>query len=469
MISTLLLNRYELLEKIGEGGMGIVYKAKCHLLNRFVAVKILKSELNNYEDFVAKFRREANSVASLSHQNIVNVYDIGSENNIDFIVMEYINGKTLKQVINQNVKLSPRKAIEISLQIAKALECAHKNNIIHRDIKPDNILITEDNIVKVADFGIAKVVDSSTLTNSNNVIGSVHYFSPEQAKGRSVDCRTDIYSLGIVMYEMVTGQVPYNAESSISVAIMHINEPVIPPKEVITDIPEDINQSILKALEKEPINRYRTAKEMVSILNAIKEDFDLKLKLYNRSMETTMVMMAEPLVVSDTEHDFTTVMSQVAVPENPLIKKDRKVPSKDKGINNNKKRMIIVGSIILLMIIGIFGEYLSNRPSTAVAAPIAKTTVPEASMKLPADEKKLVPSLIGKAQDIAENTIVNNGFLIGNISSDYSDSIAKGLIISQSPAVNASYEKNGKIDFVISQGQKVVQVTPQLRGNNKKE
>ena len=186
-------------------------------------------------------------------------------------------------------------------------------------------------------------------------------------------------------------------------------------------------------------------------------------------MDTTMVMMTEPLVVSDSEHDFTTVMSQVAVPENPLIKKDRKVPSKDKGINNNKKRMIIVGSIILLMIIGIFGEYLSNRPSTAIVAPIAKTTVPEASMKLPADEKKLVPSLIGKAQDIAENTIVNNGFLIGNISSDYSDSIAKGLIISQSPVVNTSYEKNGKIDFVISQGQKVVQVPPQLRGNNKKE
>ena len=241
MIGTLLLNRYELLEKIGEGGMGIVYKAKCHLLNRFVAVKILKAELSNDEDFVARFKREATSIARLSHPNIVNVHDVGTENNINFIVMEYINGKTLKQVIKENGRLSSQKTLDIVLQVAKALECAHKNNIIHRDIKPDNIMITKDNMVKVMDFGIAKVDDSRTVTNSNKVMGTVHYFSPEQAKGNVVDCRTDIYSLGIVMYEMVTGQVPYNAESSISIAMMHIQEPVIPPKEIITDIPENIN------------------------------------------------------------------------------------------------------------------------------------------------------------------------------------------------------------------------------------
>ena len=174
------------------------------------------------------------------------------------------------------VDLALMKTLDIAFQIAKALECAHKNNIIHRDIKPDNILITEDNIVKVTDFGIAKVADSVTVTNSNKIIGTVHYFSPEQAKGNFVDCRTDIYSLGIVMYEMVTGQVPYNAESSISIAMMHIQEPVIPPKEIISDIPENINQVILKALEKEPINRFQTAKEIADILNAIKEDPNLK-------------------------------------------------------------------------------------------------------------------------------------------------------------------------------------------------
>lgn len=482
MIGKLLLNRYELLEKIGEGGMGIVYKAKCHLLNRFVAVKILKSELSNDEGFVARFKREANSAASLSHANIVNVHDVGSENNINFIVMEYINGKTLKQVINETGRLSSLKTLEISLQIVKALECAHKNNIIHRDIKPDNILITEDNIVKVADFGIAKVVDSATISNSNMVIGSVHYFSPEQAKGMSVDFRTDIYSLGIVMYEMVTGQVPYNAEISVSIAIMHIQKPIIPPNEVITTIPEDINQLILKALEKEPINRYQTANEMAEILKTLNEDFNLKVKLHNSSLAATMVMMTDP-VVSDTnidsttvisqvaniENDSTTIMSQVAEPKKPIIKKDRTVLLENKSTSNNKKIMLIVGSIILVMIIGVFGKYLSIGPSTEIEAPLAETAVPEVSVQLPEAENKLVPSLIGMTQDIATNTIVNNGFSLGNISNDYSNSIPKGSIISQSPMVNTSYEKNSKIDLVISQGQKVVPAAPQIKGNKQKE
>jgi eukaryotic-like serine/threonine-protein kinase len=445
MIGTLLLNRYELLEKIGEGGMGIVYKAKCHLLNRFVAVKILKAELSNDEDFVARFKREGNSAASLSHPNIVNIHDVGAENHINFIVMEYVNGKTLKQVIKENVRLSTGRTLEIALQIAKALECAHKNNIIHRDIKPDNILITDDNIVKVTDFGIAKVSDSETITNSNKVIGSVHYFSPEQAKGRFVDCRTDIYSLGIVMYEMVTGQVPYNAESSISVAMMHIQEPVIPPKEIITDVPENINQAILKAVEKEPIKRYQTAKEMAEILNTIREDSDFKVNLNNNLTDATKVM--GPLVISDARNDFTTVRSQAAGSEKPIIEK-------------NKKMMIIIALIILVVIIGVLGKYLSKGPSINKPTAIVKATV----------ENKLVPSLIGSTQNIAENIIANNGFSLGNISNAYSDSITKGLVISQSPEVNTSYEKGGKIDLVISQGQKIIQVTvPQLKGKTLEE
>lgn len=468
MIGTLLVNRYELLEKIGEGGMGIVYKAKCTLLNRFVAIKILKVELSDYEDFITRFKREANSIASLSHPNIVNVYDAGSENNINFIVMEYINGKTLKQVIKKKVKLSALNTLDIALQIAKALECAHKNNIIHRDIKPENILITEDNIVKLTDFGIAKIADSVTLTNSNKIIGSVHYISPEQAKGKSVDCRTDIYSLGIVMYEMITGRVPYNAEISISVAMMHIQEPVIPPKEINTDIPENINQVILKALEKEPINRFQTAKELAEISNAIKENFNFEVNFNNRSIDATTIMMMEPdVVLSDTGNDFTTVINPETIPETIIIKKDKKRLFGNNSTRKNKTLMLTIGLIILAMIIFIFilGKYISKEPSTDT--PIAETTVPDASVNLPADEKKLVPSLIGKAQDIAENTIVNNGFLLGNITNDYSDNVPKGLIISQSPAVNTYYEKNGKIDLVISQGRKVAQVVQQERGNEK--
>jgi len=454
MIGTLLLNRYELLEKIGEGGMGIVYKAKCHLLNRFVAVKILKSEFSKEEDFVARFKREATSAASLSHPNIVNVHDVGEENHINFIVMEYINGKTLKQVIKENIRLGSGKTLEIVLQIAKALECAHENNIIHRDIKPDNILITENNIVKVTDFGIAKVADSGTTTNFNIVMGSAHYFSPEQAKGRAVDYRTDIYSLGIVMYEMVTGRVPYNAESSISVAMMHIREAIIPPKEIFDDIPENINRAILKAVEKEPINRYQTAKEMAGVLNTIKEDFGLKVNLNNELQDATEVM--EPVVVSDT-NDFTTVMSQVDI-KSPKIKKAKKVGKKD--FSKNKKIMIIIGSIILVLIIGAFGKYISKGSDTDTPAILAETTASEGI-----NENNLVPPLIGSTQEIAEQTIINNGFLLGNVSSKFSDSVVKGEVINQLPVADTTYEAGGKIDLVISLGQKPAQVAvPQLIG-----
>ena len=308
MIGTLLLNRYELLEKIGEGGMGVVYKAKCHLLNRFVAVKILKAELSNDEDFIIRFKREATSIAKLSHPNIVNIHDVGSENNINFIIMEYINGKTLKQVIKEKRKLSSQDTLDIVLQVAKALDCAHSNNIIHRDIKPDNIMITKDMIVKIMDFGIAKVMDSRTITISKKVMGTVHYFSPEQAKGNVVDFRTDIYSLGIVMYEMVTGQVPYNAESSITIAMMHIQEPATPPQKIITDIPDNINQVVLRAMEKEPMKRYQTANEMAKILMAIKEDPNYKIGINNDIVNGTKIM--ETVIAPGIRDDLTTIMSQ---------------------------------------------------------------------------------------------------------------------------------------------------------------
>lgn len=468
MIGTLLLNRYKLLEKIGEGGMGIVYKAKCTLLNRFVAVKILKAELSDDEDFITRFKREANSIASLSHTNIVNVYDVGSENNINFIVMEYINGKTLKQLIKENVRLNSLKTVNIALQIAKALQYAHKNNIIHRDIKPDNILITEENIVKLTDFGIAKVADAGTLTNSNKIIGSVHYFSPEQAKGKFVDCRTDIYALGIVMYELITGQVPFNGETSISVAIMHIQEPVIPPIKVITDIPENINTIILKTLEKEPTNRFQTAKELTEVLKALKKNSNLEVNFNDKTIYATTVMMMKPdVTLCDTQIDSTVVINKETIPETIIIKNNRESLSNN-SIIKNKKILLTVGLIILAIIIGILGKYISKDSSADADKKItsAENTVPEKNATLPkAEEKKLVPSLIGKTQEMAESVIVDNGFLLGNITTEYSDDFSKGLVIRQSPIVDTSYDKNGKIDLVISQGQKITQVAPQTRGN----
>jgi len=469
MVGTSLLNRYEILEKIGEGGMGVVYKAKCTLLNRFVAVKILKTELSDSEDLIARFKREANYIGSLSHPNIVSIYDVGVDNNINFIVMEYISGKTLKQIIKVNIRFSPLETLDIALQIAKALEYAHKNNIIHRDIKPDNILITEDNIVKLTDFGVAKVLDSVTMTTPNKIIGSVHYFSPEQAQGKPVDCRTDLYALGVVMYEMVTGQIPFNGETSISIAMMHIQEPVISPKEIITDIPENINTVILKSLEKEPINRFQTANELAEILNAIKENPHLEVNLINKSINDTIIIVNDSnTILSDTIIDSTVVINHETIPETIKIKKDEKKLFQNVTTSKNKKIFLAIVLIILAIIIGISAKYLSNGSSTNADTKVipAKTTVPEKSVTLPpAEEKILIPSLKGKTQQVAENTIVSDGFLLGNITTEYSDTVPKDQIINQFPSPGTYYEKNKKIDLVISQGQKITQVEPQINGN----
>lgn len=230
MNGIVLGNRYELLEKIGEGGMSEVFKARCNKLNRFVAVKILKKEFCNNPDIVEKFKGEATAIATLSDNNIVNILDVGTQDDINYIVMEYVKGKTLKDVIKQVGKMNYETGISVAIQIARALDCAHRNKIIHRDVKPQNILVTEDGVMKVTDFGIAKSSTSSTITNTSTIMGSAHYLSPEQAKGSFIDCRTDLYSLGVVLYEMVTGIVPFQADSAVTIALKHIQEEVVFPK-----------------------------------------------------------------------------------------------------------------------------------------------------------------------------------------------------------------------------------------------
>ena len=228
LIGKMIDNRYEILEKIGNGGMATVYRAKCHVLNRYVAVKILRDEFTTDSEFIKRFNSEAQSAASLTHPNIVSIYDVGNEDNLYYIVMELIQGKTLKDIITEDGKLSWKWSINVAMQIASALETAHKNNIIHRDIKPHNIIITEDGIAKVTDFGIAKAVSNSTINAFGKTIGSVHYFSPENARGVYKDAKSDLYSLGVVLYEMVTGRVPFDADTPVSVALKHMQEEPIP-------------------------------------------------------------------------------------------------------------------------------------------------------------------------------------------------------------------------------------------------
>ncbi len=297
-IGMMIGDRYEILEKIGTGGMSDVYKAKCHKLNRFVAVKVLKQEFSENANFVSKFRIEAQAAAGLMHPNIVNVYDVGEENGIYYIVMELVEGITLKKYIEKKARLSYKEAVSIAIQVSMGIEAAHNNHIIHRDIKPQNIIISKDGKVKVTDFGIAKAATSNTITS--NVMGSVHYTSPEQARGGYSDEKSDIYSLGITMFEMLTGRVPFNGETTVAIAIKHIQEEMPSPKEFVPEIPSAVESIVLKCCQKSPDRRYQSMPELIA---------DLKQSLMNP--DENFVVQNEPDMEGSTRMITDGEMAQI--------------------------------------------------------------------------------------------------------------------------------------------------------------
>ncbi len=294
-IGMIIGDRYEILEKIGTGGMSDVYKAKCHKLNRFVAMKVLKQEFSENANFVSKFRIEAQAAAGLSHPNIVNVYDVGEENGIYYIVMELVEGITLKKYIEKKARLSVKEAISIAIQICMGIEAAHNNHIIHRDIKPQNIIISKEGKVKVTDFGIAKAATSNTITS--NVMGSVHYTSPEQARGGFSDAKSDIYSLGVTFFEMLTGRVPFNGETTVAIAIKHIQEEMASPREFIAEIPVSVERIVFKCCQKSPDRRYQSMGELIE---------DLKKSLMNPDQDFVKV-------VDPSEEASTRPISEIEV------------------------------------------------------------------------------------------------------------------------------------------------------------
>ena len=422
LVGRVIGNRYEIIEKIGEGGMATVYKAKCNILKRYVAVKVLRDEFTTDEEFIKRFNTEAQAAASLTHPNIVSIYDVGHEENIYYIVMELVQGKTLKEIINEDGALPWKWALNVSIQVASALEMAHKNNIVHRDIKPHNIIITEDGIAKVTDFGIAKAVSNSTITAFGTTIGSVHYFSPEHARGGYTDAKSDLYSLGVVMYEMLTGRVPFDADTPVSIALKHMQEKPIEPIKLNPTIPYAVNKIIMKAMEKDPNERYQSATEMLK---------DLSMALKNPEGDFVE------------QKDFTNQYTQriPTLGEQEYIKNDKieddEEQEEPKNKMSKKKKIIItiaiILGIILIPIIGFFGT--------------------KALMDAGVPKDVDLPNLVGKTLEEANKEIEGTDITLEQ-TEEFNADVEAGKIISQDPPYVNGYtvKENSTIKIVISKG-----------------
>ena len=434
MSNKLLAGRYELIEKIGEGGMAVVYKGKDRLLNRYVAIKILRPEYTKDEQFIESFRRESQAAAGLSHPNIVGVYDVGKEGNIHFIVMELIDGKTLSEVIKEKGRLEYKEAINITLQVASALSLAHKNQIIHRDIKPHNILITSTGVAKLADFGIAKAASAATIAGgSNKIMGSVHYFSPEQARGAYVDERSDIYSLGIVLFEMLTGKVPFDGDNPVSIALMHINDPMPSLTKEVPGVPPQLEKIVNKATEKYQSNRYRNVDEMISDL----EDIEF----------VTKVIGKNAFAVEDNSSDASQPKQERKNGEEapvPARKERQRNERSDSSKDKNKMTLFIVIGVVIVAIAALIG--LGSMLGWFGGS-----------------DEITVPNFVGKTLEEATAEAEEKGLVIQEGDLVFSPDQEEGFIASQNPASGSKVTEGKVITVNISKGKKDG-VVPKIEG-----
>lgn len=491
-IGMLIGDRYEILEKIGTGGMSDVYKAKCHKLNRYVAVKVLKQEFSENTNFVSKFHVEAQAAAGLTHPNIVNVYDVGEEEGVNYIVMELVEGITLKNYIEKKARLSVKEAISIAIQVSMGIEAAHNNHIIHRDIKPQNIMISKEGKVKIADFGIAKAATSNTITS--NVMGSVHYTSPEQARGGFSDERSDIYSLGCTMFEMLTGRVPFDGETTVAIAIKHIQEDMASPREYVSEIPVCVEQIIFKCTQKSPDRRYQSMAELivdlkkslmypnenfVKIISAdtggatkmISEDdiaeikqrtdyLDLEEPMRLKDREVARMTSAELNLEEDEEPEDSIDMIE-PVPAKPAVKRAEKAKPivkepeddvdeeyDDDDMDPKMERITTILAIIVAVIIGILILLLA-----ANALDLFETDKPGSSTESVQDENGpvMMIDVVGKNKEEAK-TLLNDLGLGTKITEQPSAEYEAGIVISQGVMAGEEVELYTTIDLVVSSG-----------------
>jgi len=492
MIGKILGKRYEILEKIGGGGMALVYKAKCRLLNRFVAVKILRPEFISDEEFINKFEKESQAAASLSHPNIVNIYDVGTDNEVHYIVMEYVDGKTLKKYIKEKGFLQNDEVIKISKQIALALQHAHNNHIVHRDIKPHNILITEDGRVKVTDFGIARAITSSTITNTGNVIGSVHYFSPEQARGGFVDEKSDIYSLGVTMFEMTTGRVPFSGNTPVTVALKHLKEEVVPPSMINPDVSKGLENIILKSMHKDKNRRYDNATQLYNDLEEALNNPDHSITIIDDDESPTRVIPSindfDELEDSPKEKKKISkltvtvgIISALLISfvvvfalffnifKERFIEKEVEIPDlanqsreaaenrlKNLGLNFEIENELYNSEVPV-------GHVINQSPEPGKSVREEFTVMLTLSL---GPQKVEVPNITHKEVDEGSVLLENSSLKIGNIDYEYDD-LPVGIIIKQNPEAGTQIEEGSLVDVIVSQGSKIENIImPNLIGKN---
>jgi len=470
---TYLQNRYEILERIGSGGMSVVYKAQCHTLNRLVAIKVLKEEFAFDENFVGKFKMEAQAAARLSHPNIVSVYDVVDEDVLHYIVMELIEGITLKNYIEKKGHLESKEAIGIAIQVAQGIGAAHEQHIRHRDIKPQNMIISRDGKVKVADFGIARAV--STQTMNATAVGSVHYISPEQAKGGYCDERSDIYSFGITMYEMVTGKVPFEGDNTITVALAHLEEPVTPPRMYVPEVSQALEQIILKCTQKRPERRYSNVTDVIADLRKALMEPDCDIYAADEEEDelgrTRSISREELLNLQESRKPARGSLGEEELRDDHADspqrnRRERKGPShltsrqKDKDVSTQFERIVtaigIAAAIIIVAVVlfvfsrltGLFRAGTSEKPTVAVSTE-AETASLEVNIT---DNQTYVPYILSMTEQQAREELAQVDLKLEVTGSDYSDNYPEGQIMAQTIVQDTVVDKGSTVGVTLSKG-----------------
>ena len=473
-----LADRYEIIEQIGMGGMADVYKAKCHKLNRYVAIKVMKSEFSQDKTFVSKFWAEAQSAAGLVNPNVVNVYDVGVENGIYYIVMELVEGITLKKYIEKRGRLPYKEAVSIAIQVANGMDAAHKHNIVHRDIKPQNIIISKEGKVKVTDFGIAKVASSATI-NTSASMGSVHYISPEQARGGYSDERSDIYSLGITLFEMLTGTVPFDGDSAVSVAVQHIQDSIPLPSQLVEGVPVSVDKIVLKCTQKKTDRRYQSAAELIVDLKKSlvmpDEDFVRMGSAYDSVLkkdEEEYNPDDDELLTESAGHDLDDDNDDT---DDELLENDS---DKDEDIDderNDKLELVMkcigIGIAVIILMITIFVviKLVGNGKNTAKnnKNSVEATTVNTANNN--SSDMVEVPKVVGMTKEDAIKALNKLGLGYKAVTQS-SDTVAEDCVISQGNVGGSKVEKNSQIVLTISTGKENKEVTvPNVKGKSEQE